>query len=664
MSNQSKLSSKEMRAKHAKWLRTRKVRGKDTGNLAEDYLEEPRIPDYWQGDAEWAGYVPRSDQDKDMALVIPGWESGAPDDSQQDTLTLEWKPNSDVAWVTVDTFMIPGPPVIGKNHDVTLNKANFSTAGTYNLRYRVFLWSNNDNSSRPVNIIIDHTGPHYGQEPPPFRFKDDAINTDGITEEYLAANRDSVTVLIPVYFDQHPTDIVEVFIDGDSSDPDRTPVFRDTIDTTLREALIPGDRIRALINNDHLFVDYRLTDIIGNIGDYSQKIVAELFLTPLPTTPLVAPRVPLAEDSEQLIDLDDVRSPGVQVLIELYDNWESKDVVEVNWGGEKFLHPVGTTPEDLIVIPVPWTVLQLAYGVNTGPTPTSVSYEVIRLSKRFASGSLPINVDLSLAGPVNPDPDPVNPALVAVTVKGGSGNSADNVLADEDKGMDATAEVELYTPLGTGERMTLCWGSPDAEVATYDPNPANDTPGKTITFTIEWADIAKAPGQSSLPVFYTLGKIAGGNIQHSLPQTVDVTGALPITFAEPTFPDAAETSGGQPILNCSSYIGDDHHVRVKIPANPAFLNEGDTVTITWQAYDDFDGTNAIGLQWKKDWLLTADEAENGFEVIVEPYAAHIETVGSYGSVRVTYSATINGNPGEGKAHIWASSTRPSGPCYP
>jgi hypothetical protein len=468
---------------------------------------------------------------------------------------------------------------------------------------------------------------------------------------------------VPAYDDEQPQDVVEIFIFGNDPSPDPTPVFSGALNA-FREADIPGARIRAL-HDGNIFIDYHLIDKIGNIGNHSKPLGAELYIKPLPLVPLAAPKVPLAEDAETLIDFEDA-AMGIQLTIARYDNWQPGDNIEVNWGGVTFTEPVGVLPDNPIVLTVPWgTVLKPAYGAGTaGPKATAVSYEILRGSKRFTSDVLDINVDLSVPGPTNPDPDPVNPALGVVTVKGGGPNAADNVLNADDVGLDATATVVIYAPFALGERMNLYWGSLPTPVAIYDPDPNNDNPGDIITFTVPWAEIAKEPGKTDLPVFYSLSFIAGGNTQRSPAQLVNVTGALPITFAPPEFPDAGETTGGLPILNCSSFIGPDHHVRVQIPGNPGILVGGESVVTEWQGYDDFAGTNPVGTPWTETRTITSEEAREGFELVVEPYDDHIEVVGPYGSVRVTYTATVAGNIASGTAHIWASSTTPGGTCFP
>ena len=373
----------------------------------------------------------------------------------------------------------------------------------------------------------------------------------------------------------------------------------------------------------------------------------------------------MAEDVETLIDLEDLRQ-GVHVKIKKYDNWAARDSIEVNWDGEAHLppFPVGTSPESEIVVPMNTRFLLDAYGpTTTGNKPTVVKYDVLRGKRRFASHEASIFVNLSAPGPVNPDrPNPVNPLLREVTVRGGGVDPVDNVLRVEDRELDATAEVAIYTPYLLGERMWLFWGSLPYPVAFYDPDPSNPPPSNIVTFLIPWEEIAKEPGSVAVKVYYKVGYIAGGNTEDSLPQSVDVTAAIPIKLGDPTFPDAGQTSGGRPILNCSSFIGPDQHVRVRFPGNNPLVVGGESVTITFQAHSNFAGTNPVGMPWTRTFNITAAEAKDGFERLVEPYADHIEPVGSYGSVRVTYVATTTGGDIPGEAHIWASSTNSGGTC--
>lgn len=660
MSNIPKKSSDEVRIKHSKWLRNRS--GRTNGVFEEDKLDPPEIPDFWPGEPEFAAYVPRDQQDIDMQLLIPAWENGAPDDSEFDTLTLEWKKEAETVWQTIRTTNIPGPITGGTMLPQTLEKRFFSDAATYHLRYRIKTWNTVVDSSKIQVLIIDKAAPNFGgQEPDEPIFKDTSLETDGITDEYLDTHP-NVTMIIPTYDDEQPGDTVEIYIYGLEPDPITTPVFSDQINTSVREADIPGDRIRNL-RDGYLYVEYHLIDKVGNIGDRSKAKNTELFVSPLPVPPLEAPKVPLAEDAETLIDLEDVRNPGVQATVALYDEWLNIDTIEINWGGFKFTYPVGNNPTDPILIPVPYdTALGPAYGAGTsGPKSTVIQYDVIRGSKRFPSDTLTINVDLSVPGPDPVGPDPINPKLVPVTVRGGGASAADNVLNVDDIGLTATASVVIYEPHAPGERMSLYWGSLPDPVATYDPV-TGDPAGKIVTFDIPWTEIEKEPGKTDLPVFYTLTFIAGGNSQRCRDQLVDVTGALPIKFAEPQFPDRDETSGGRPILNCNSFIPPDHHVLLVIPGNNPLLVGGESVEVTWQGYSDLEGTQVAGASWKDTRVVTATEAKNGYRLLVKPYADHIEPVGSYGSVRVTYTATVGGSPVFGSAYIWASSTSSGGAC--
>jgi len=661
MSNHSKKGSAETRANHSKWLRNRT--GRKAGILAEGVLPVPLIPIFWPGEPEFAEYVPRDQQAVDMFLNIPSWERGAPDSSESDTLTLEWKPATDAIWGTIRTTPIQGPVVPGDLFPQTLEKRFFSQPGTYNLRYRVRTWNNIIDSSATQNIIIDQAAPNYGGESPnPLTFKDPALETDGVTDEYLVANG-KVTMVVPPYHDEQPGDTVDLFIYGNIPDPNADPVFSGSIDTTLREADIPATRIRSLPDG-RLFVIYRLRDKVGNTGNDSKEVGTELFVKPFPIPPLAAPKVPLAEDPQELIDLDDVRNPGVLVTVARYTNWLDGDILEIDWGGFKFTYPVGAAPAETILIPVPWdTALKPAYGSGTtGPKPTVIRYDVVRGSKRFPSGSITINVDLSVAGPEPEEPGPINPDLARVTVRGTGASPEDNVLNADDAGLPATASVAIYDPFAAGERMSLYWGSLPDPVDTYDPDPANDAAGDIITFDIPWVEIEKEPGATDLPVYYSLTFIAGGNSQRSPDQLVDITGALPISFATPEFPDAATTEGGRPILNCDSFIPPDHHVLLKIPGNNPLLVGGESVEVTWQGYSDFLGTVPSGTPWTDSRTITAAQARDGYELRVQPYADHIEPVGSYGSVRVTYTADVDGKPVSGSALIWASSTSAGGAC--
>jgi hypothetical protein len=661
----NKASPKQNRLAYSKWVR-------HLGGSLDDpvRLDPLTIPDFFPGEPDFAGYVPRDDQDTDIDLLIPMWAEGAPSAGWADIITIQWKLSADTTYQDVGTIIKTGPNELGDPPvPAVLNKMYFAREGVYDLRYFIAGFNGTNNWSEPdVTIVIDKTAPHGGQRPNQLTYRDTTEVVNGvITKAYLESQGNQLPMEVPPYNDEKPGDTIEVFLANDPT-PEGTPVYEGPIGPN-RVIFIPGDRLEALLDGP-IFINYYLLDKVGNIGDKSLDTTGNLILVPLPTGPLNPLRVPLAEDAEKLIDMDDVRlgNGSVDVLIPPYTPWSSRDQIEVDWGGiKRALYPVSTAPVADIRIPISYLdVLKPAYAPGTPrEKPTNVTYKLIRGNEEVDATPIGIFVDLSFVGPPNPDePDEENPDLPEVTVKGGGPNPVDNVLTVDDIGLSATIEVEIYTPYALGERMWFYWGTLETPVATYDPDPNSPPPGDVVTVTVDWEYIEQVPG-GLVDVYYKIGLISGNNRQKSVATPVDVSAAVPIRLASPQFPSAEVLPGGVLILNCYSFLDDDQHVPVFFPGNPDLLSLGDTVDIVWQPYNDFGATNPVPTPWIKNGrTLTQDEIDNGFTENIVPYADHTEPVGRDGAIRVTYTFNGTSGPIGGTTLIAASTTKPGGVCEP
>lgn len=628
-------------------------------------LSAPKLPVWWGGDPDFAGLVPREDQVKDMVIQIPAWPNGSPLPIFSDILTFQYRLRDDLSWRTAQELLIPGPTLPdGPDKPVTFSQENFPGHGQYLLRYRIRTYNNIEEESVEVAFIIDQQAPHYGgQSPDALTFRDDAlIRAEGVTDAYLAANGDKLAVVIPAYNDEQLGDTVQVFVGATTPDPDGTPAYEGSLDSVTREVLIPGDRLRALPDG-RLYITYRLLDKVGNRGQASDAAVVDLLIMPLPIEPLPAPRVPGIEDSDTQFNLDDIREGRDSVMIERYANWQNNDRIVVTWGGVEIAPNIVINPGDTIQVKIPYSALAQAFGASTTPVPTQVGYRVERGRRRFDSDLVTVEVDLYVPGPVNPErPDPINPNLKPVTVRGGGANAEDNKINADDIGLDATAVVELHDPIDTGSRLRLYWGNFDNLADEYEPDAADA--GLPHTFTIAWDTIDKGPVSTDVPVFYTLDQVTGGNYEMCPPTGVDVSEAVIVELSAPDFPDADLMNDGvTPILNCRSFVGSDHHLNVAIPPNPGALEEGDEIEVIVQGYSDYLGNVPAGDEWSDTITLTASQIEEGFTLQVEPYEDHLLPIGALGLVKVTYRTS--GAPVKiGSAQIYASTTTPGGTCFP
>lgn len=625
-------------------------KGKETGSRARAragtlVLTAPELPDWWPNEPEFAGMVPREDQEKDMEVLIAEWPN-SPVAGDTDYLTFQWRPQGALDWQDAQPRIpIPGPLDSSSfPMPLQLSQNVFKQEGNFELRYVVLPDAGSLTESFITPFIIDKTPPHHNQSPGVPTFGDPAVISDGITAEYLATNG-GVDIVIPPYTDTQPGDSVEIYVFNRNTQPTQ-PAHRAVLDASLT-VKVPTDAFDGL-HDGMIYLYYRLLDKVTNRGPTSDNAETGLFIQPLPVPPLAAPLVPRI-DNDNVLGLDDVLAGEDLVKVKLYGNWLERDVVELTWGTATVhaTHEV-LSAEDPMTLNVPYkSILAPAYGVATGPIDTVLSYVVRRGNKTFASDPTTIKVDFFVPGPVNPDrPKPINPLLPQVTVKGTGSNPTENVLNDDDAGKPVNVTVDLYDPIGPGEQAILYWYSLDNQVGIL--NPVAGTPGDEYTFTVAWDDIKDLPSATDIPVLYTVGLVNGnGNVESCVPTLVNVSAALPIKLATPTFPDVQEAADGSPILNCGSFIGDDQHVVIEVPSNAPLLTGGEELTFTWECFTDKLGMDPAGTPQETKHTLTADEAANGYRFNTGSFEEYIKPVDRNGSIRLTYvSATTPVMQGE------------------
>ncbi|MEQ7917574.1 hypothetical protein ABQX22_00135 [Xanthomonas sp. WHRI 1810A] len=626
-------------------------------------LDAPIPPDWWPGEPEFAGLVPKEDQEKDMEIRVNIWPNSA-QQGETDVLTFQWKPSSSSNWQNAQAPQPIQGPLNPADFPMALqlDKVNFTQEGTFDLRYQVTIDAGTTTDSEITQFIIDKTPPNANQSAGAPTFVDPVIISEGVTNDYLVTNG-GVNIFIPTYNDQQLGDSVQIFVHNPGSSPTQ-PNYSAEFDAN-REIQIPATAFAGLLDGV-IYVAFRLVDKVGNLGPESLNATTGLFINPLPNAPLAAPTVPRIAD-DRILHLDDVALGEDLVEIELYDNWLEGDVLTLTWGlgGAPVAHTM-TSADDPIVLNVSYrSVLAPAYGTATGVLPTSVSYTVKRGNKVFDSDVATIDVDFFVPGPVNPDrPDPVNTNLPRVTVRGTGVSPEDNVLNADDAGLPVEVTFDLYTPIGNGEELLLYWYALGDINKVGTLSPVTGTAGDPYTFTVIWDSIKDLPSGTQVPVFYTVGRVGStDNVESCVPTLVDVSAALPIQLADPEFPDAGVAGDGSPILNCTSFIGPDQHVLVVIPPNDPLLAGGEVVDFTWQCFTDKFGQDASGTPQEFTKTLTVDEATNGFELELEPFDDYILPVGRNGSITLTY-VSQTAPPMEGTMLIRAAAMDAAGVCEP
>lgn len=624
-------SDRKRKAQETRWAYSKKLAQRKANKESLPLIIEGLIDDE---------LLPKSDQDKSLTVKIPAW-GNLPPPGQTDRVILEWA-RDDAGFVMLLDQPFTGPLNPGDFPVPAPISPELLREGEYELRYRVSLWTGaEEEASAPRKLIIDKTPPYGTDYPAEF------ITPAGpITDDFLSLNPTGMVCEIPDYPDkQDPGDVVAVFwvkneIPEDFAD--LTPIDGVKPIPSDRKVTIPADIIQQAGDGDFLAV-YVLYDRTGNPSRISgiQTPPIQVALGPLPITPLAEPTVPLATP-DGLIDRRDAFA-GVRVHVENYTNWKSGDKVEVAWGTQVLSkYPVTGSSLD---IPVPWIVLKGQYDF-TGAVEqsTNVSYRVLRGSVPFAATPISVNVDLSVVGPDNPDePGPINQTLGLVEVRGDS--DLLNELTSADVGKDATATLTLYDSVAPGNEILLHWNG----IALDNPFIiTTEQAGDEIPIPVPW-DVINRGGSSSaggLPVYYTVSGEDANNDQES-PRTMVVVDVVAVELAAPTFPDVNALGN----LTCQSLYGPLRGVRVHIPPDSEHLKRGTVVTTEWLAYQGYDETTATPIEstLKTEQLpaMTAEQAVNGIDWLVEPYNVHLlptyaGPADPAGRGRIRYSVEING----------------------
>lgn len=393
-----------------------------------------------------------------------------------------------------------------------------------------------------------------------------------VDEAYLVANG-GVKVTIPSYNDEQGKDtfklkfgtVGDFFITGE-------------VTGTPQEVLIPDSMFRALGDGNQA-ITYWLYDRAGNESKSALTVLLPVLLSPQPGT-LLPPLVPAANP---VIELADARA-GVDINIPDYPNAQRNDRIDI-YASE----PAGVNPVLLKTIYYPTLTSSLSYAELAAPGDvysTQINYTVTRgTTQPKRSPYTPVLVDLSTAGPVNPEkPNPVNPLLEKPRVFGAVSATLDT-LTPADRNQPADARLNLYRPLVAGEVIRLYYGGLADHVAEYVVTAA-DQSDQEKTLVIPWSIIAQV-GNGTIPVFYRIFKNStAANYQQSPPAQVVVSVSIVEGLTAPAFTGAAATAT---IINCAIKPWEGLNVRITDAVN---LEVNDTVELHWVMHDDYSPNGA------------------------------------------------------------------------
>lgn len=577
-------------------------------------LAAPVIPAIIPGDAD--GLLDATQIRSVLTVEIPAWP--APPDGVNEYIWLRWAREEDPEEVYEWPMITLAP---GTTFPLQLQiPFKDYLQGRLLVSYRNENWHSNPGYSATTLITLD-TVPPYANESP----ENVDIPTDVITDEYLDTNNGQVVLTIPDYPDRAPGDVAYVYWVKDvPNEPGDVPPTLGPIDVNVTREVPITRAILEQVGEGQCNALYVLIDKAGNISRLSYWIPAVVALGPLPivTDP---PVIPFNHDG--IIDRVDAFT-GVVVQVPEFDNQRNGDLVQVWWGNTPLaVYPTGPSQPFPVEVRVPWEVLKANYDFEAVDPrqPIQVSYQVTRVGLPFPQTppSTQVHVNFKVVGPDNPDePNPVNPGLAVLEVRGGS--DIPNKLSVHDHGLDATAYIPLNAAAKVGDVIQLFWN----KVLSINSHTVDETdvPGETIVeIVIPWTMIEEYANNAQLPVHYTMTDALGINYQESPVTNVEVK-VLTITFPAPEFPHITISESGNRVMNCASIREEngEHGFYVYVAPDGKHLKEGVRVTMEWRVTEFPGGEIPVDNTEFTEYVdITKEQEINGITWFVHPYEQYI-----------------------------------------
>jgi len=499
------------------------------------------------------------------------------------------------------------------------------TPGLFDLTY-VINYGGVDTSSEVSRFYIDNTPPNHnnpGEAPVP-----PAEVIGGVlTREYLDKNIE-VTMSIDTPNDAATGDSyagyyagvpVPPFVMGD----DLTAPIVIKISTATIKGVGEGKR------------DFycRYNDRVGNIGPAGDPFTFDVQLTPTPTD-LKPPEAPANDDG--VIDRKD-SFPSLAVVIPTFSNGSPNDKAVVTFDGKE--QPgVPTDGTSEVIVDVPYA--DVAAG-GDGPRDARVTYVIDRNGKEFpeATGAT-VSIDLTIAGPVNPEPDPEvgNPNLDELVVKG---STKDNELVEADKGNDIAIDLDLPAGVKPGDLITLVWQGEKvaAPEGVYEVE-GTEPPDFKVPLTLP-SEVFEKTKNGKKKARYVITNPANGENENPSPPTEVKVYIYPVTLPDPVIQNLYVNPGKITYLNCTSlrdipFIGLAGIIRVR-PAGGS-LEQGMKLLFTWSRRKLSPSEPPID-DYLIEKVLQGNEHVDGFDVYL-PFTEALRPIkDGYG--KIVYTAEID-----------------------
>lgn len=521
--------------------------------------------------------------------------------------------------------------------EMTLPATETATPGPFRLSYLALYGSNQSESEESV-FFIDTVAPNHGAPGEPAAPPAEIVN-GLLTRDILDALGD-ITMTIPPPDDIKQGDVYIAYY-GKSDPGIYVSRYIVDLDSTLPiEIKIPKTTIEA--TGEGKFIFYcKYEDRVGNVGPSSKPFELTVQLTPTPSG-LQPPEVP--ENDDGVVDLKDA-FPGVAVMIPTFDNGLPGDQVQVTFDG--IVQPPKPTDGTIeVIVDVPFADVAQK---GDGPRDVVVTYAIVRNGEVFPEPTgTTINVNLSIPGPDNPEPDPEvgNPNLTELVVKG---STDDDVLEEADVGTTVDIDLELYTGAILGDVVHLVWeGSrvpgADGLYTVTGTEPA----GFKIPFKLPSA-VFEATGNGIKVARYVITNVANGDNENpSKPTPVDVY-ILPVTLAPPVIQHLSTNPIGLIYLDCFSLrdipvVGKAAIVRV---AGGAPLVANMTLSFNWVGTPGAPGAPPVD-DFPFEKTLQGNEHINGFDVYL-PYTTALKPIRD-GDGEIKYTTVLDGRTHTSPSH--------------
>lgn len=475
--------------------------------------------------------------------------------------------------------------------------------GTYQVAYlatNVGGGTGNRSDSNPV--IVDRTPPG-GSLLAAMIFP--SVVSDGVlTSAELTELGNVLTAEVPGYAGMAWGDHIQTFW-GMKAGPEHT-----VLETEVTQDRVMIDFTRAFLEEVGDVtepVHFIVTDRAGNVSIKSQMKTFRLFLQPIPED-FPAPICAQADDG--LIDDADARAVVAVDIPRYSDDVQVGDKVTLYWGEiplpEADVKEGDDENDPMFSINVRYSTIALA-----GDGEQLLRYEVRRNNILIGSSlELPVNVNLELPGPQDPDPEtPENEALDLPIIRGTSGNpnNDDNVIDEDDFLLEAKAIIGWKDEFIISDVIHLFWGSQpspiDFSIKSSDLN-------KDLILTIPNELMTAQGSGEDIKVYYTVTHSGNPNTSQSLSQAVAVRseGDLPggvDGLKGPVFTNANEFNAIGPDLNPDGtpiFIGPYENVD-KYPR----------VTVVFHGYNAANGSTPVpGASVEETHTLDEGEMVNGY----------------------------------------------------